>query len=73
MQVYEHIESEARDAIIELGGSLSHHHGVGKVRAKWMKEAVSELGVQLMQQFKKCIDPTNVMCAGNLYWHEASK
>ena len=32
--VYEEIEEEARDAIIGFGGTLSHHHGVGKVRKR---------------------------------------
>lgn len=32
---YEQIEERARDEIIACGGSISHHHGVGKMRRKW--------------------------------------
>jgi hypothetical protein len=30
------VENDAREAILALGGSLSHHHGVGKHRQKWL-------------------------------------
>ena len=32
VETYEEIEERARDEIIANGGSLSHHHGIGKVR-----------------------------------------
>ena len=32
VKVYEHIEEEARKAMLKSGGSLSHHHGIGKLR-----------------------------------------
>ena len=31
VETYEEIEERARDEIIANGGSLSHHHGIGKV------------------------------------------
>jgi len=30
--VYEEAENDARDEIMKCGGSVSHHHGVGKIR-----------------------------------------
>ena len=33
--VYEEIEDEAREAILSFGGTLSHHHGIGKARHAW--------------------------------------
>ena len=33
MSVFADLEEAARDEIISAGGSLSHHHGVGKARA----------------------------------------
>lgn len=32
LKSYEEIEAAARDEIIKSGGSISHHHGVGKLR-----------------------------------------
>lgn len=37
VQVYEDIENECRDECLKQGGSLSHHHGIGKVRKRFMK------------------------------------
>jgi len=33
---YEKIEHLARQTILENGGSISHHHGVGKIRKMFM-------------------------------------
>jgi alkyldihydroxyacetonephosphate synthase len=40
IETYEAIENEARDEILRCGGSLSHHHGVGKIRKSFMQEGV---------------------------------
>lgn len=42
LRVYMEIEAEARDEILRCGGSISHHHGVGKIRKKWVRDTVSE-------------------------------
>ncbi|KAK9885421.1 hypothetical protein WA026_010917 [Henosepilachna vigintioctopunctata] len=51
------IESRARDEIIACGGSISHHHGVGKLRTKWYPQTVSEVGVSLYNATKNELDP----------------
>ena len=32
VKVFSEIEHNARDEILKQGGSLSHHHGIGKLR-----------------------------------------
>lgn len=64
--VYETIEERARDEIIASGGSISHHHGVGKLRKKWYRQTVSDLGVQLFNATKTDLDPKNVFACGNI-------
>lgn len=66
VETYEHIEQAARDEILLNGGSISHHHGVGKLRSKWYKQSVSDTGVKLYKAAKKELDPKNVFAAGNL-------
>jgi alkyldihydroxyacetonephosphate synthase len=61
------IESAARDEIIRHKGSISHHHGVGKHRKKWLRETVSDTGMEMLKAVKKAVDPTNVMNNGNLF------
>jgi alkyldihydroxyacetonephosphate synthase len=33
LKIYSEIEDGAREEIMKCGGSISHHHGVGKLRA----------------------------------------
>lgn len=66
LETYLEIESLARDEILKHGGSLSHHHGVGKLRKKWMPETVSDTGMEILRGLKKTIDPKNIFANGNL-------
>lgn len=66
VDVYHAIEERARDEIVANGGSVSHHHGVGKLRQRWYPAAVSALGVDLYRSIKRELDPNNVFANGNL-------
>lgn len=66
VHAYEHIENCARDEILSCGGSLSHHHGVGKLRSRWYSQSVGGVGVDLYKAAKAELDPNNVFAAGNL-------
>lgn len=64
--MFREIECAAVDAIVTNGGSLSHHHGVGKHRREWLPAAISAPGVSAIQGLKSALDPLNVFAAGNL-------
>lgn len=66
VEAYEAIERAAREEILASGGSLSHHHGVGKLRASFYPEAVGEAGVSLYRATKAHLDPHNIFAAGNM-------
>ena len=36
--VYEDIEHRSREATLAYGGSISHHHGIGKLRKRFMDQ-----------------------------------
>lgn len=63
---YEEIEEAAREEILANGGSLSHHHGVGKLRASFYPEAVGQAGVSLYRAAKAHLDPHNIFASRNL-------
>jgi alkyldihydroxyacetonephosphate synthase len=50
---------------LDAGGSISHHHGIGRVKAPWLEE---ELGgwMDVLRAVKKAIDPHGVMNPGAL-------
>jgi alkyldihydroxyacetonephosphate synthase len=64
-KVYLELEDIAREEILRLGGSLSHHHGIGKIRAGFMPQIMSEGTLKWKQQIKQSLDPNNVFGAGN--------
>ncbi|XP_071942091.1 alkyldihydroxyacetonephosphate synthase, peroxisomal-like [Antedon mediterranea] len=66
VKVYEEIESAARDEVMANGGSLSHHHGIGKIRKKWLRQTVSDTGIGLLKSMKEYIDPQNIFGNNNL-------
>ncbi|KAJ7398014.1 Alkyldihydroxyacetonephosphate synthase, peroxisomal [Pitangus sulphuratus] len=66
IHVYEQIERAAREEILANGGSLSHHHGVGKLRKRWMKESISDVGLGMLRSVKEYVDPNNIFGNKNL-------
>ena len=48
------------------GGSLSHHHGIGRVRAAWLETELGAEGVSLLRKLKGALDPTGMMNPGAL-------
>jgi alkyldihydroxyacetonephosphate synthase len=53
-----------------LGGSISHHHGIGKIRAQWYKQSISNVGVSLYKSAKIELDPKNIFATGNFLMPE---
>lgn len=64
--VYGEIEDAARDEILKYGGCISHHHGVGKLRKKFMPRSIGDTGINILKGLKNTIDPNNVFATGNL-------
>jgi len=54
------IEHAIRKAIMANGGSISHHHGVGKLRKDFIPETLSESSIELLKKVKTAHDPNNV-------------
>ena len=64
-QVFTELERIARDEILRSGGSLSHHHGVGKLRRSFLPRIMSATALEWSAEVKRAIDPTNIFGAGN--------
>ncbi|MCP3872169.1 MAG: FAD-binding oxidoreductase, partial [Desulfobacteraceae bacterium] len=45
-------------------GSLSHHHGVGRMMAPWMEKHLGEKQMDILKSIKKHFDPNNIMNPG---------
>jgi len=66
VKAYLEIEQEAREEILKLGGSISHHHGVGKLRAQFLPQCLTPSAIRVLKAIKAELDPNNVFAAGNM-------
>ncbi|MEE8399776.1 MAG: FAD-binding oxidoreductase [Desulfobacterales bacterium] len=48
-------------AVIDGGGGISHHHGIGRVRRGYMAAEIGESGVNLLRALKRALDPNNIL------------
>ena len=63
--VFTGIEHKMRENFIQNGGSISHHHGVGKLRKDFMRDTISESSIEMVRGIKKAQDPKNVFGVKN--------
>lgn len=60
------VKQAAGDAILAGGGTITHHHAVGRDHTPWMEREVSAGGVQALRALKVELDPTAIMNPGKL-------
>ena len=64
-KVFSDIEHKIRECFIKNGGSISHHHGVGKLRKDFIPETISPGSIDVIQGIKKSQDPNNIFGISN--------
>lgn len=52
------------DQIVKHGGTLSHHHGVGRLLAPWMESYLGEEQMAVLRAVKRHFDPHGIMNPG---------
>jgi alkyldihydroxyacetonephosphate synthase len=54
-------KTAASDAIVAGGGTITHHHAVGRDHAAWMEREIGSEGVSLLRALKAELDPAGIM------------
>lgn len=57
-------------AILAAGGSITHHHGVGRDHRDGLGREIGELGVQVLGNVKATLDPAGILNPGTLITQE---
>lgn len=70
IDIFHSIEHSMREAIIANGGSISHHHGVGKLRKDFMEDTISSTSIELLKNIKNSHDPKNIFGIQNNVFHD---
>jgi alkyldihydroxyacetonephosphate synthase len=59
-------KSTACEAIVSNGGTITHHHAIGRDHARWLAAEVGDVGVDLIRAAKERLDPAGIMNPGKL-------
>jgi alkyldihydroxyacetonephosphate synthase len=60
------VKRAACEAIVAHGGTITHHHAVGRDHAPYMESEVGKTGLDALRAVKAELDPTGIMNPGKL-------
>jgi alkyldihydroxyacetonephosphate synthase len=60
------VKRAASEAIVASGGTITHHHAVGRDHAPYMEAEIGETGIEVLRAVKEQLDPSNIMNPGKL-------
>jgi len=55
------VKQAATRAIVDGGGTITHHHAVGRDHAPWMREEVGAESLAALRALKRELDPGGIM------------
>jgi alkyldihydroxyacetonephosphate synthase len=59
-------KSAACDTIVANGGTITHHHAIGRDHAPWMPAEIGDVAIDLIRAAKQRLDPVGIMNPGKL-------
>lgn len=65
IKTYEQVWNEAMTACLKAGGSISHHHGIGLLKARFLPQELNG-AMPFYHQIKKKLDPHHIMNPGKM-------
>ena len=60
------VKGAASEAIVAAGGTITHHHAVGRDHRPYMEAEVGETGLEALRAVKERLDPAGIMNPGKL-------
>ncbi|MEB2835882.1 MAG: FAD-binding oxidoreductase [Desulfurococcales archaeon] len=60
-EVYGAVWDRVMRAVSSAGGSISHHHGIGRMRLPYLKLELGEEGARLVARIKRALDPQGIL------------
>ncbi|MBL8056885.1 MAG: FAD-binding oxidoreductase [Anaerolineales bacterium] len=68
LRVYHHpIQRIIVEETLKLGGSMCHHHGIGKYRSEWTRDEHGS-AYYLLEKLKQAFDPNGIMNFGTIFY-----
>jgi alkyldihydroxyacetonephosphate synthase len=66
LEQWKEVKRAACEAIVAHGGTITHHHAVGRDHAPYMEAEVGATGLDVLQAVKEELDPEDIMNPGKL-------
>lgn len=66
IEQWQQVKRAASEAIVANGGTITHHHAVGRDHAPYMEAEVGRMGLDVLRAVKDRLDPTGIMNPGKL-------
>lgn len=66
LSVWDVIKHRVGGTIMATGGTITHHHAVGRDHAPWLSEEIGETGIRILRAIKRELDPEGIMNPGVL-------
>ena len=66
LEQWDALKTAASDAVIAAGGTITHHHAVGRDHVPYMEAEVGRTGLDVLRAVKNQLDPTGIMNPGKL-------
>jgi alkyldihydroxyacetonephosphate synthase len=66
IEQWDEIKRAAADAVIRLGGTITHHHAIGRDHRRWYDEQRPEVFRRALEAAKAALDPAGVLNPGVL-------
>jgi len=60
------VKRAASEAIVQGGGTITHHHALGRDHAPWLQNEVGREGIAALRALKAELDPAGIMNPGKL-------
>ncbi len=58
---YRQAWQQAADGCAHAGGTITHHHGVGRLKAPFLQAELGETGAHVLARIRKALDPAGIM------------
>jgi alkyldihydroxyacetonephosphate synthase len=59
-------KTAASEAIVANGGTITHHHAIGRDHRQWLPAETGPLGIDVLRAAKERLDPAGIMNPGKL-------
>ncbi|MEK7806239.1 MAG: FAD-binding oxidoreductase [Chloroflexota bacterium] len=66
LEMFADLKQAASDAVIAAGGTITHHHAVGRLHRPWYDQQRPDLFAEALKAAKRVLDPNGVLNPGVL-------